>query len=220
MEQVVVARQQSVKLASVVAVLNANALPFANAPQLAVARNPIRNDPMTQGDPRIQPLVAQRERFLAFVRRRLRTEADAEDLLQQAMLRAVERIDSLQQQERLDAWFYRILRNTLADHHVQQAARSSRFELLSEDVEDASPEQLAGCACTLGFLERLRPEQREILQLVDLHDESLSEAAETLQITSNNAKVRLYRARRALREQLHTCCGSGSFHACLNCSCE
>ncbi len=175
---------------------------------------------MSLRDPRLQDLAARRAQYRAFVRRRLRTEADAEDLLQQALLRAAERIGTLQQDERLDAWFYRILRNTLADHHVREATRSARFELLPEDVAEASPEQVAGCACALGFLDQLRPEQGELLRRIDLNDEPLADAARGLGITANNAKVRLHRARKALRERLQSCCGAGSFRACLDCSCE
>lgn len=171
-------------------------------------------------DPRLLGLAAQRERFLGFVQRRLRTRADADDLLQQAMLRAAERVGSLRDDERLDAWFFRILRNTLADHHVRQASQAGRLELLPEDIEDASPEEVAGCACALGMLDRLGPEQADIVRRVDLNDEPLSEAAAAQGITANNAKVRLHRARKELRAGLRSCCGAGSLRACMSCTCD
>lgn len=171
-------------------------------------------------DPRLRALAAQRGRYLAFVRRRLRTEADAEDLLQQALLRAAERLGSLRQGERLDAWFYRLLRNALADHHVQQASQAARFELLAEEIAEASPRQVVGCACALGLLGGLRPDHAEILRRVDLDDQPLPEAAGALGVTANNAKVRLHRARKALRELLAGCCGAGTFRQCLDCSCD
>jgi RNA polymerase sigma-70 factor (ECF subfamily) len=175
---------------------------------------------MLPGDPRLQALAARRARFLGFLRRKLRTGADAEDLLQQAMLRAAERIGTLQQEDRLDAWFYRILRNILADHHGRQEARAERLDLEPDALADASPPEDAGCACALGFLRELRPEYGELLRRVDLGDEQVAQAAQCLGITENNAKVRLHRARKALRDRLSACCGAGSFRACMDCSCE
>jgi RNA polymerase sigma factor (sigma-70 family) len=170
--------------------------------------------------PRLQELVAHQAQFRAFLRRRLRNAADVEDLLQQALLRAAERLETLQQDERLEAWFYRILRNMLADHQIQEATRSVRLEQLPKDVVEASPEQAVGCACALRFLDQLRPEQGELLRRIALNDEPLAPTARDLGITANNAKVRLHRARKALRERLWACCGAGSFRACLDCSCQ
>lgn len=165
-------------------------------------------------------LAAGRERYLAFARRRLRSEADADDVLQQAMLRAAERIGALHGDERLDAWFYRILRNVIADHHVRKASQDARFELLDHDVAEATPAEVAVCACTLGLLGQIRPEYTAMLQGVDLDERSLSEVAQGLQITPNNAKVRLHRARKALREALVQHCGACSARACADCSCD
>lgn len=176
--------------------------------------------PSSAPDPRLLALAADRERFLGFVRRRLRTEADADDLLQQALLRAAERIGSLRQGERLDAWFFRILRNALVDHHAQRASQASRLTLLPEDVADASPREVAGCACALGMVEGLSPEQAEMIRRVDLGEESIEEAAAHQEISSNLARVRLHRGRKALREGLRRCCGAGSLRACMACSCE
>ena len=76
-------------------------------------------------------LAEQRSAFLAFARTRVRSGADADDLLQQALLKAAERLDKLRDGERLEAWFYRVLRNTIADHHAEWARRESRLDLLA-----------------------------------------------------------------------------------------
>jgi RNA polymerase sigma-70 factor (ECF subfamily) len=43
--------------------------------------------------------------------------------------------------------------------------------------------------------------------------------AEAAGITPNNASVRLFRAREALRQQLQRSCGTCAEHGCLDCSC-
>ncbi|HVJ88831.1 MAG TPA: sigma factor, partial [Labilithrix sp.] len=65
----------------------------------------------------VRELMSDRESFLAFVRGRLRSGADAEDVLQQALLKAAEHAHDLRDSSRARAWFYKILRRVLADHH-------------------------------------------------------------------------------------------------------
>ncbi len=164
-------------------------------------------------------LAEQRSAFLAFVRKRVRSGADAEDLLQQALLKAAEKLETVRDGERLDAWFYRVLRNTIADHHAEWARRESRLELLALEASEATPEDAAVCGCSLGVLDTLHAEYAQVLRRVDIDEESLHDVARSLGITPNNAKVRLHRARKALRTALLSYCGTGSTRACASCAC-
>lgn len=165
-------------------------------------------------------LASRRDAFLDFARKRVRSGADAEDLLQQALLKAAEKVDTLRANERLDAWFYRVLRNTIADHHAEWARRESRLETLAREASEAPPEDAAVCACSLGILESIHHEYADILRRVDIEGDSLDEAAKALGIASNNAKVRLHRARKSLRTALSSFCGTESVRACMACSCD
>jgi RNA polymerase sigma-70 factor (ECF subfamily) len=165
-------------------------------------------------------LGERREEFLAFVKRRVRSGADAEDLLQQGLLRAAEKLDSLRATDRLEAWFFRVLRNTIADHHAAWAMRESKLELLAREASEAPPEEAAVCACSLGMLDDIRPEYAAILKRIDIEGESMAEAATNLGLTVNNTKVRLHRARKALREALLSHCGASSARACQDCCCD
>lgn len=165
-------------------------------------------------------LTEQREAFLAFVRRRVRSGADAEDLLQTAYMRATEKLGTLRDGERLEAWFYRVLRNTIADHHAAWARREAQVALIARDATELPPNEAAVCACSLGVLDRLTPDHAAILRLVDIEEGSLDEAAHAFHTTTGTAKVRLHRARKALREALHAMCGTDSVKACLSCDCD
>ena len=165
-------------------------------------------------------LMADRATYVAFVRGRVRSGADAEDIVQQALVKATECASDLRDPERMRAWFFQILRRTLADHHARWAVRESKLDQLSVEMEEATPEEVATCACSLGQLERLRPEYAEILRRVDLDDEPLPVAAAAIGISTNNATVRLHRARKALREQLRQLCGTESARDCLDCGCD
>lgn len=167
-------------------------------------------------------LFSKRATFLSFLRRRVRSSADADDLFQQALVKAAAHAGDLQDPAQTLAWFYSILRRTLADHVRGGAAHEAKLAAFAEAAEDAepSPVEVAMCACSLGQLERLRPEYADILRHVDIEEQPLSEAAVALGITPNNAGVRLHRARKALREELQAFCGVESMRACLDCGCD
>lgn len=165
----------------------------------------------------VRSVTGEREAYLAFLRRRVASPADAEDLLQQALVRAATRVQLLQDPARHRAWFFQILRRAVADHH---ARRERTEEELCEGTEPATAAEPSVCGCSLEQLERLRPEYAEMLRRVDLEEDSLAEVAADLGLTVNNTTVRLHRARKALRERLATTCGTTSARACADCACE
>jgi DNA-directed RNA polymerase specialized sigma24 family protein len=164
----------------------------------------------------IEALSGERTRFLRMARSRVETEADAEDVVQRAMMRASERAESLADPARLRAWFYRILRRTVVDHHRSKPRQGSHEPLESaEACGDCGPATSAPCACTLRLLGELRPAYADALRRVDLDGEDPAAVAEALGISSANFYVRLHRARRALRERVERHCGVSSVSPCL-----
>ncbi len=64
----------------------------------------------------VQNLLEKRSRFLAFVQSRVEDRALAEDILQAAYVRALEKSDTLREEDSAAAWFYSVLRNAVTDH--------------------------------------------------------------------------------------------------------
>jgi len=172
----------------------------------------------------IDMLVKNKGRFLTFLERRLGSRVDAEDLLQTAYVRALAQADSLRGEEKVVAWFYRVLRNLLIDHYRKRAAVARLEERFATEAEAevAIDEELFQeiCRCVKEVAEAVKPEYREILLRVELQDEPLPQVAHDLGITANNASVRLHRARTALREALRATCGVCAEHRCLDCTCR
>ena len=175
-------------------------------------------------------LALNRERavFKAFLVAQVGNEAEAEDLLQHGLLKAFQHSDALQDDTKLTAWFYRLLRNALIDHHRSRTARRRREDLLSttlaalgEDIDAAPPAWAAQlCSCLGGVVDTLKPPHAALLRRVDLEGESVQAAAKALGLTPNNASVTLHRARRDLREKLQAFCGECADEACLDCDCD
>jgi RNA polymerase sigma-70 factor (ECF subfamily) len=77
----------------------------------------------------------------------------------------------------------------------------------------------AVCACATSLLETIKPEYADALRQVDLRGMRVKAFAENGGLTANNASVRLFRARNALKREVERTCGTCATHGCLDCSC-
>lgn len=166
-------------------------------------------------------LLASHRDFLRFLERRLSNPADAEEVLQAAFARTLERGGDIRDSESAVAWFYRLLRNAIVDHHRRQAAEKRALARHDEVPPQGQDEGLHSvvCQCMVTLLPNLKPEYADLLRRVDLEEAPVAETAQQLGITPNNASVRLHRARAALRRELERSCGTCAIHGCLDCSC-
>lgn len=170
----------------------------------------------------VAALVDNHQRFRDFLTARLDNEADAEEILQTVFARTLERGDTLDDQSRAVAWFFRALRNAIIDHYRHQAARHRSLERLGIELEAVAPPpevEAALCACFRILIPTLHREYGEILTRVELGGEPLRQYAAAAGITAGNARVRLHRARRALHKMLAVSCGTCTAHGCLDCTC-
>lgn len=171
----------------------------------------------------IARLVDAHREFLAFLERRVESRAAAEDILQTAFARGLERGAGVDD-ENVVAWFYRILRNSVIDHYRHRSTSARFLEAWgrefsqSQEPEAALRQQI--CQCVSGLLADLKPEYREALRVVDLEDGTLSRLAEQSGITAENAAVRVHRARKALRRKVEQACGTCAEHGCFDCRCK
>ena len=168
-------------------------------------------------------LLKNHRKFLYFLEQRVRTPQDAEEILQTAFGKVVER-EPQAGDEMAVAWFFRLLRNALTDYYRRQAAEKRALENRRE-VEvrsEAWVKELERtiCECMGDLIRTLKPQYSELLTRVDLGGASIHETANILGITPNNAAVRLHRARIALRSRLEECCRTCASHGCFDCVCK
>jgi RNA polymerase sigma factor (sigma-70 family) len=166
-------------------------------------------------------LVESHREFLGFLQGRVADRRVAEELLQAAFVKTLEKGGSIEDGESAVAWFYRLLRNALTDHYRRRASETKALEHEARVAETATELELRGaiCTCMSTLIPTLKPEYAEILRRVDLEDATVSGVAAELGISANNATVRLHRARQALKKQLERSCGTCATHGCLDCTC-
>jgi RNA polymerase sigma-70 factor, ECF subfamily len=170
----------------------------------------------------LQAVMVHRDRFLRFLLPRVEDEATAEDILHGAYVKALEHGAQIRDQESAVAWFYRTLRNAVIDHYRRRAARGKALATFAAGMPETYEPELPNriCACLGDVVQGLKPEYRSALESVDLLGLSVDEFASTEAISSNNAAVRLHRARRAAAAHLRTVCGACAEHRCLDCTCR
>lgn len=150
---------------------------------------------------------ALRAELHRFVARRL-SGPDAEDVVQEALVRIHRGLPAVRDQGAIVGWLYQVTRNTLADH--LRASRPS--DELTDDhdagepiaVDDAAFVQLA--ACLAPFVAMLPDHYREAIELVELRGMSQVDAAAALAIPLSTMKSRVQRGRAQLRDLLEQCC--------------
>ena len=176
--------------------------------------------PLTQ--PVIDQLVANHREFLAFVERRIGNRALAEEILQDAFVRSLDRGDEIR--DSVVGWFYRVLRNAVIDRQRRQAVADRRLDQFAAELESSSDggEELAGvvCRCVGQLADTLKPEYAEALRRIEVEGVAVKDYADAAGISASNAGVRIFRARDALRKQVARSCGTCADHGCLDSTCD
>ena len=153
--------------------------------------------------------------MLAAARRLLRSEEDARDVVQDALLSAFRSIDSFQGDAKLSTWLQRIAINAalMKLRSRQRKPEQSIEELLPAFVEDghtmhaasewrSAEEGLARqelCGVVQRCIDQLPEIYRTVLILRDIEDLDTEPTAQLLGLSPGAVKVRLHRARLALR---------------------
>ena len=123
----------------------------------------------------------------------------SQDLVQDVFLRLIRYRQSYQPERPFKPWLYQMARNVLYDHHKRKPPPSDdAMPPLAAPASDPL-EQAEQQAQLQRALEHLPAEQRELLVLSHVSDLSYREIAQVYGITVNTARVRVFRALRALR---------------------
>jgi RNA polymerase sigma-70 factor, ECF subfamily len=131
----------------------------------------------------------------------------ADDLVQEAVTRAISRFGQLKEDGAFESWLFAILNNCWRDH-LRQRKDYSDIDDLDEAVlaHDATPERLYASRQTgdrvRAAISRLPVGQRQVLTLVDLEDYAYADVAVVLDIPVGTVMSRLSRARQSLKKFL------------------
>jgi RNA polymerase sigma-70 factor (ECF subfamily) len=164
-------------------------------------------------DELLHQFPAQRGKLVASLARLVGRD-EAEDMADETLLRALAQIEGFRGESALSTWLHRIGVNLAVD----QIRRQHRLSPLSPEQEAAWSESLeAGDDstplerrqmgdCVRQLVATLPVQQRQVLALADMAGRSVAEIAHAEGMTTGNVKIRLHRARQAMRTVLETHC--------------
>ncbi len=159
-------------------------------------------------------------RVYRYVQSMVHDAVEAEDLTQEAFLRAYKERESLRESGALVAWLYRIATHAALDRLRQRARRAPKES--DEDVSEIELpdpnyvslqqglEQGEMSACVQEYLADLPDNYRSVILLHDMEELTGSQIAELLELPLATVKMRLHRARQRLQAALKAGCDFSS----------
>jgi RNA polymerase sigma factor (sigma-70 family) len=167
-------------------------------------------------------LMENLNEFVGFARKRLGNAELAADAVHESMLKALAGAEQIRDEEKAKAWFYRILRRTIIDLYRRRDARDRMLAGLEQELHSPpdSDEERVVCGCMVRLLPTLAPQYADLIQRMDLNEETPDVVAADLGISKNALNVRIHRARQQLKRHLEENCRICAKHGCLDCQCE
>ena len=136
-------------------------------------------------------------------------KAEAEDVVQETMIKVWNRRDTWAEIESMEAFCLTVCRNLALDKAKRMDNNSQTLDAANDARADSSsaadPERQAVLADSVNLVRRLMdslPEkQRSVMQLRDIEGKSYKDIAEVMNISQDQVKVTLFRARQAIRQK-------------------
>ena len=148
-----------------------------------------------------------------YLRKMIGSAADADDLLQEVLMRIARALPDLEQRSSLKGWAFRIATNAAIDQ--LRRAKQATFTEFSEEADlgdaaglDDEDRLVIGemNACIRETIDSLPPDYRAALVLFNLEGKSVAEVAAICEITPSLAKVRIHRGKARLKQALEMTC--------------
>ena len=150
---------------------------------------------------------------------------EVDDVLQEVFVKAARALPDFRGEAGAGTWLFQIARNTALDHLRSRRHREAGQTVSLSPADDTEPDDAPLAAglvepavaparmerqemhgCIREYVERLSPDHRQVIELKDLSGLTNAEIATRLGISIDAAKIRLHRARTALRQLLADGC--------------
>jgi RNA polymerase sigma factor (sigma-70 family) len=168
-----------------------------------------------------QTFLKEKDRLLSFIRNRVSSTEEAEDILQDVFYQFVAGFESIESLDRVTSWLFSVARNKIIDRYRRDAARPQRADLgMASGMEEDAPLTLQDILPDLGntpedsllrdviwdaimeALDELPAEQREIFIQNEMEEKSFREISESSSVSINTLLSRKRYAILALRKKL------------------
>lgn len=154
--------------------------------------------------------LQHRNHLLNFINQKINNPEDAKDVLQDVLLKASSKMDSVSDQKSLVSWLFQISRNAISDYYRQ--SNKANLVTLPDEVELESELALNSSVkdellkCLMPFVSQLPQPQQQLLLDIELSELSQKQYAEQQNINYSTLKSQVNKARIAMRDLYQQCC--------------
>lgn len=148
--------------------------------------------------------------LLAFIRSKIRSNEDAQDILQNVFIKISANVNNLADEEKLKSWIFTITRNTIIDYYRTNASRKN-VEIVAGIEESIWDEEdfdttkgLDQCVHTM--IKLLPEEYRDIIVDAEINGIKQKDLAEKYDMAYPSMRSRVQRGRERLKQLFYNCC--------------
>ncbi len=135
-----------------------------------------------------------------FILKKVKNRDAANDVFQNTFLKIHKNLSQLKKEEKVRAWIFQIARNEIATHFNEE---SIYVENLNKEI--SLPEYQHIC-CFDKFIDDLPEIYRQAIELIYIKGQKQKDVAKELEISLENVKARIKRAKDILKERFNECC--------------
>lgn len=162
-----------------------------------------------QGDTNAYAVLIERYQHFVFtlVKKITNNQEDSEEITQDVFIKAYQSLSKYKGDSKFSTWLYTIARNTALSHGRKQTLPIS-YESDASTIESADHhaeltiDKKSSLALLNVAIKRLAADEQIILTLFYIQEQTIAEMAQIMELSTINIKVKLYRARKKLREIL------------------
>lgn len=137
-----------------------------------------------------------------FILKKVKNKDTANDIFQNTFLKIHNNLSKLKNNEKVKAWIFQIARNEIANHFNKE---SLYVESISEN-EEVSTQAYQHICCFDNFMNELPEPYNQVIELIYVKGKKQKEVAQELNISLENVKIRIKRAKDLLKKKFHECC--------------
>lgn len=142
-----------------------------------------------------------------YIKKHINNKSDAEDVLQEVLLKIYSNIDDLRDYRKISVWVYKIAKNTIIDYYRRKNKEMVQLaeNVFEEDIdEDSCNTEISKCLNKM--IEYLPEKYKEVIKLIEYNGLTQKEVSQHLGISVSAVKSRVHRARAMLKKMLIECC--------------
>ncbi|WOD44229.1 sigma-70 family RNA polymerase sigma factor [Hwangdonia lutea] len=137
-----------------------------------------------------------------FILKKVKSKDATNDIFQNTFLKIHANLSQLKKEEKVKAWVFQIARNEINNHFNKE---SNYVPKLGED-NDAHLQKYEHICCFDKFINDLPDIYKQVIELIYIQGKKQKDVAKAMDISLENVKVRVKRAKGILKKQFNQCC--------------